>query len=82
MRLSILALASGIVPLALTHPLEKRENALPPVNSATDESVLQLVGIIQLLDLVAILIALGSLPRASRAVPLHWRLQQLHRRRV
>lgn len=65
MRLSILALASGIVPFALTHPLEKRENALPPVNSATDESVLQLVGIIQLLNPVAILMALGSLPRAS-----------------
>ena len=43
MRLSTLAFASGIVPLAFTHPLEKRENALPPVNSVTDESVLQLV---------------------------------------
>lgn len=43
MRLSPLALALGIVPLALTLPLEKRENELPPVNSLTDEAVLQLV---------------------------------------
>lgn len=43
MRLSLLALAAGVVPFALAHPLEKRENALPPVNSAVDESVLQLV---------------------------------------
>lgn len=80
MRLSLLALASGIVPLALTHPLEKRENTLPPVNSATDESVLQLVGIFLWVDLVAILMALGSLSRTSRAIPLHRWLQQLHRR--
>ncbi|KAI4183616.1 MAG: hypothetical protein L6R41_005296 [Letrouitia leprolyta] len=35
---SILAL----LPLISSHPLEKRQSALPPVNSATDESVLQL----------------------------------------
>ena len=43
MRFSTLALAAGIAPLALAHPLEKRQNTLPPVNSVTDESVLQLV---------------------------------------
>lgn len=37
---AIVAMAS--VPLAFSHPLEKRQNALPPVNSATDASVLQL----------------------------------------
>ena len=43
MRLSILALVSGLLPLVITHPLEKRQDALPPVTSAVDESVLQLV---------------------------------------
>ena len=55
MRLSILALASGLLPLAITHPLEKRDNALPPVNSAVDESVLQLVCRVQIEGLVALL---------------------------
>ncbi|KAL8924363.1 MAG: hypothetical protein Q9208_004145 [Pyrenodesmia sp. 3 TL-2023] len=32
----------ALVPLAFSHPLEKRQNALPPVNSATDAAVLQL----------------------------------------
>ena len=36
----ILLLAA--LPIALTHPLDKRANTLPPVDSATDESVLQL----------------------------------------
>ncbi|KAL8839219.1 MAG: hypothetical protein Q9170_001825 [Blastenia crenularia] len=36
------ALAFVVLPLAFSHPVEKRQNALPPVNSATDESVLQL----------------------------------------
>lgn len=57
MRLSILALASGVLPLAITHPLEKRANALPPVNSAVDESVLQLVCRGQAGDLMALLIS-------------------------
>ncbi|KAL8934730.1 MAG: hypothetical protein Q9216_005759 [Gyalolechia sp. 2 TL-2023] len=34
--------AFALLPLAFSHPLEKRQNALPGVNSATDESVLQL----------------------------------------
>lgn len=42
MLLSFTAMAFAMLPLALSHPLEKRQNALPPVNSATDESVLQL----------------------------------------
>lgn len=63
MRLRILALASGLLPLAITHPLEKRENALPPVNSAVDESVLQLVCRFHAIDLMAPFISTtGSLP--------------------
>ena len=57
MRLSILALASGLLPLAVSHPLEKREDALPPVNSAVDESVLQLVRRAQAIDLLTSLIS-------------------------
>ena len=41
MRFSTIA-AVGLVPVALAHPLDKRANMLPPVDSATDESVLQL----------------------------------------
>ena len=41
MHLSNLLLALGLAPLALAHPLEKRQS-LPPIVSATDESVLQL----------------------------------------
>lgn len=41
MQLSHILLALGLAPLALAHPLEKRQN-LPPVVSAADESVLQL----------------------------------------
>ena len=73
MRLTILALASGLLPLALAHPLEKRENALPPVNSAVDESVLQLVWCrVSVVDPVAPLTSylLGSLPRAPGTVSL------------
>lgn len=35
-------LLAGLVSLSLAHPVEKRANELPPVASATDESVLQL----------------------------------------
>ena len=42
MRFSSACMAAGLLGLAAAHPLEKRANALPPVNSATDESVLQL----------------------------------------
>ena len=41
MQLSNILLTLGLAPLALAHPLEKRQN-LPPVVSAADESVLQL----------------------------------------
>lgn len=41
MRVSALSILA-LLPLGLSHPLEKRANTLPPVNSATDESVLQL----------------------------------------
>ncbi|KAI4126520.1 MAG: hypothetical protein LQ338_003710 [Usnochroma carphineum] len=34
--------ATALLPLAFSHPVEKRQNALPPVNSAVDELVLQL----------------------------------------
>ncbi|KAL8654008.1 MAG: hypothetical protein Q9210_001769 [Variospora velana] len=42
MILSIALVATALLPLASSHPLEKRQNALPSVNSPTDESVLQL----------------------------------------
>ncbi|KAL8650582.1 MAG: hypothetical protein Q9226_005087 [Calogaya cf. arnoldii] len=45
------ALALGLLPLAFSHPLEKRQNALPPVNSAHDESVLQLALYLEHLEL-------------------------------
>lgn len=45
------AVALGLLPLALSHPVEKRQNALPPVNSATDESVLQLALYLEHLEL-------------------------------
>lgn len=41
MRLSPLVLAA-LLPCTLNHPVVKRANVLPPVNSSTDESVLQL----------------------------------------
>ncbi|KAL8945744.1 MAG: hypothetical protein Q9222_007762 [Ikaeria aurantiellina] len=42
MLFSTAALALGLLPFALSLPVEKRQNALPPVNSGMDESVLQL----------------------------------------
>ncbi|KAL8931704.1 MAG: hypothetical protein Q9211_006783 [Gyalolechia sp. 1 TL-2023] len=42
MIISAAAVAFALLPFTFSHPLEKRQNALPPVNSATDESVLQL----------------------------------------
>ena len=50
MRFSTLALAAGLAPLALTHPLEKRQNALPTAKSTTDESVLQLANYLENLE--------------------------------
>ncbi|KAL9627107.1 MAG: hypothetical protein Q9204_006806 [Flavoplaca sp. TL-2023a] len=51
MLFSNAALAFGLVSMAFTHPLEKRQNALPPVNSATDVSVLQLALYLENLEL-------------------------------
>ncbi|KAL8710162.1 MAG: hypothetical protein Q9220_005245 [cf. Caloplaca sp. 1 TL-2023] len=42
MHFPIAALALGLLPFALSHPVEKRQNALPPVKSGMDKSVLQL----------------------------------------
>lgn len=42
MIFSVALVATALLPLAFSHPLEKRQNALPSVNSPTDESVLQL----------------------------------------
>ena len=50
MRFSTLSLAAGLAPLAFAHPLEKRQNALPPVKSVTDESVLQLANYLENLE--------------------------------
>ena len=50
MRSSTLALAVGLAQLALSHPLEKRQNALPTAKSTTDESVLQLANYLENLE--------------------------------
>lgn len=42
MIFSVAFVSATLLPLAFAHPLEKRQNALPPVRSATDASVLQL----------------------------------------
>ena len=42
MRLTASCLALGLITSSLAHPVEKRADALPPVASTTDESVLQL----------------------------------------
>ncbi|KAL8813783.1 MAG: hypothetical protein Q9223_006954 [Gallowayella weberi] len=51
MLFSSAAVALGLLPLAFAHPVEKRQNALPPVNSSTDESVLQLALYLEHLEL-------------------------------
>ncbi|KAL8856226.1 MAG: hypothetical protein Q9178_007143 [Gyalolechia marmorata] len=51
MLFSTTAVALGLLPLAFSHPLEKRQNALPTVNSPTDESVLQLALFLENLEL-------------------------------
>ena len=42
MHLSGFTVAFSLLLTAFSQPVEKRQNALPPVNSLTDESVLQL----------------------------------------
>ena len=51
MRFSALSFAA-LLPLAFTHPVDKRANTLPPVDSATDESVLQLALYLEHLETV------------------------------
>lgn len=50
MIFSAAIIATALLPLALSHPLEKRQNALPPVNSPVDESVLQLALYLEYLE--------------------------------
>ena len=50
MRFTLACLA-GLVASALAAPVEKRANTLPPVDSATDESVLQLALYLEHLEL-------------------------------
>lgn len=50
MRFSTLVLAAGFAPLALTHPLDKRQNALPTAKSSADEMVLQLANYLENLE--------------------------------
>ena len=42
MRFTTAVMAAGLVGSTFAHPVEKRANMLPPVNSTTDMSVLQL----------------------------------------
>lgn len=50
MHFSILAFAA-LLPFAFTHPVDKRANMLPPVDSMNDESVLQLALYLEHLEL-------------------------------
>ena len=50
MRFSSAVLAAGLAPLALAHPLEKRQNALPTAKSTMDENVLQLANYLENLE--------------------------------
>ena len=52
MRYSPACIGVGLLSvLAVAHPVEKRANALPPVDSATDESVVQLALYLEHLEL-------------------------------
>ena len=51
MRFSQVCVAAGLAGLAIAHPLEKRQNALPPVDSMTDELVAQLALYLEHLEL-------------------------------
>ena len=50
MRFTVACLV-GLAASVVAHPLEKRANTLPPVDSATDESVLQLALYLEHLEL-------------------------------
>ncbi len=43
-------MAASLGPLALSHPLEKRQNALPMAKSTADEMVLQLANYLENLE--------------------------------
>ncbi len=45
------ALAAGLAALAVAHPVEKRQDVLPPVDSITDEMVAQLALYLEHLEL-------------------------------
>ncbi len=51
MLFSTTAVALGLLPLAFSHPLEKRQNALPTINSPTNEAALQLALFLENLEL-------------------------------
>ncbi|CAO1605743.1 MAG: hypothetical protein LQ349_006439 [Xanthoria aureola] len=51
MLFSNAALALGLFSLVFSHPLEKRQNALPTINSANDEAVAQLALYLEHLEL-------------------------------
>lgn len=50
MRFSTAALAASLAPLALAHPLDKRQNVLPTAKSTADENVLQLANYLENLE--------------------------------
>lgn len=50
MRFSPIVLAASLAPLAVAHPLEKRQNALPMAKSNADEMVLQLANYLENLE--------------------------------
>ena len=51
MRFYQACVAAGLAGLAFAHPVEKRQDALPPVDSMMDESVLQLALYLEHLEL-------------------------------
>lgn len=51
MRFYQVCVAVGLAGLAIAHPVEKRQNALPPIDSMTDELVAQLALYLEHLEL-------------------------------
>ena len=51
MRFTTACVAAGVLGSTLAHPVEKRADTLPPVDSAMDESVLQLALYLEHLEL-------------------------------
>lgn len=52
MRFTSACMAAGLLALAVAHPVEKRADTLPPVDSAMDESVVQLALYLEHLEFV------------------------------